>query len=195
MVEWFLWTLNDVIGELALSQEFQCLELRRMHPWPQFLLNVLKQTAAINQFRRFGLNLKLLAPFMSRDMLDARDSFLNTAKKAVDQRLAREERDVEAAGEAKKRQDIIGLMLREMKGGDRLSQPEIEANSILIVGGGAETTSTCLSGTFYHLCRTPRVMEKLKNDIRRTFATSDDITLQAVGKMGKTQTNEAHRRK
>jgi cytochrome P450 len=26
MVEWFLWALNDVIGQLALDQEFDCLE-------------------------------------------------------------------------------------------------------------------------------------------------------------------------
>lgn len=183
MVEWFLWTLNDVIGQLALDQEFQCLEQRRMHPWPKFLLNVLKQTAFINQFRRFGISLKLLAPLISQEMLDARENFFNTAKDAVDQRLSREKDGEASASMQKKRPDIIGLMLREMKGGDHLSEKEIMSNSVLIVGGGAETTSTCLSATMYHLCKTPRVMQKLKDEIRRTFATSEDITLQAVGKM------------
>lgn len=28
--EWFLWTLNDVIGQLALDQEFECLTKERM---------------------------------------------------------------------------------------------------------------------------------------------------------------------
>jgi aspirochlorine biosynthesis cytochrome P450 monooxygenase len=36
LVEWFLWALNDVIGKLALDQEFECLEKKRMHPWPEF---------------------------------------------------------------------------------------------------------------------------------------------------------------
>ena len=66
MVEWFLWALNDVIGQLALDQEFQCLEKRRMHPWPEFLLKVLKQGAALNQFRRFGFSLSLLKPLMTQ---------------------------------------------------------------------------------------------------------------------------------
>jgi len=79
--------------------------------------------------------------------------------------------------------DIVGLMLREMKGGDVLSRPEITSNSILIVGGGAETTSTCLSATTYHLCTTPHVMQKLKGEVRGTFATPEEITLKATGNL------------
>jgi len=190
MVEWLLWALNDVIGQLALDQEFQCLEKRRMHPWPSFLLGVLKQTAALNQFRRFGISLKLLTPLLTKDMIAARENFFNTAATAVNQRLKREqdeESKVEAGdygGDQKKQQrDIVGLMLREMKGRDKLTEPEIMANSILIVGGGAETTSTCLSATLYHLCKTPRVMKKLREEIRSTFATSEDITIKACANM------------
>lgn len=183
MVEWFLWTLNDVIGKLALDQEFQCLEKRRMHPWPSFLLGALKQTAALNQFRRFGLSRKLLVPLMTREMIEARESFINTSTSAINQRLARE-RDEEAGRDGeKKRPDIVGLMLREIKGRDRLSDAEITSNSILIVGGGAETTSTCLSATIYYLCKTPRVMRKLQEEIRGAFARSEDITIKAVANL------------
>ena len=183
MVEWFLWTLNDVIGQLALDHEFQCLEKRRMHPWPSFLLGGLKQTAALNQFRRFGISLKVLVPFMTQEMIDARDNFLNTATSAINERLAREQdEDAGKIGETK-RPDIVGLMLREMKGGERLSEAEVTANSVLIVGGGAETTSTCLSATIYHLCKSPRAMQKLKDEIRQTFASSEDITIKACANL------------
>lgn len=73
-------------------------------------------------------------------------------------------------------------MLRELKG-ETLTKPEITSNSVLIVGGGAETTSTCLSATIYHLCKTPRVMQKLKDQIRTTFKTSDEITLRAIANL------------
>lgn len=185
MVEWFLWTLNDVVGRLALDQEFECLDKQRMHPWPNFLLTVLKTTAALNQFVRFGLPLKALTPLMSAKAIEEREGFLNLATSAVNQRLARErqEKDAEAGmtpEAGKKRTDIIGLMLREMKGWDRLNDKEITANSILIVGGGAETTSTCLSATLYHLCKTPRVLRKLSEEIRHTFSTPEEITVKAV---------------
>ena len=183
LVEWFLWTLNDVIGQLALDQEFECLAKRRMHPWPSFLLGALKQIAAVNQFRRFGIPVKLFQLFMTAEMKAARQGFLDTAQSAVNQRLARERDDDSKALLQGKRPDIVGLMLREMRGQDRLSDAEITSNSILIVGGGAETTSTCLSATMYHLCKTPRVMKRLAKEIRSTFSSSEDITVRAVANL------------
>src|ERR1700761_7905199 len=111
-------------------------------------------------------------------MIEAREAFFRAAENAVHQRLAREDEDTDTG---LKRPDIIGLMLRDMKKGERLSEREIMANSILIVGGGAETTSTCLSATVYYLCKTPRVMNKLKSEIRSTFSRSEDITLESIG--------------
>lgn len=73
-------------------------------------------------------------------------------------------------------------MLRDLKG-EKLTRPEITANAVLIVAGGSETTSTCLSAAIYHLCKTPRVLQKLKEDVRRTFLNSEDITLRATANM------------
>lgn len=175
--EWFLWTLNDVIGQLALDQRFECLEKRRMHPWPSFLLGALKSIAAVNQFRRFGISVEVLKMLMTAKQRASRDDFVQTATRAIDERLAKEEEGVESG-----KPDIVGLMLRDLKG-EKLSRPEITTNSVLIVGGGAETTSTCLSATFYHLCKTPRVMQKLTEEVRRAFARSEDITIRATATM------------
>ncbi|OAG41721.1 hypothetical protein AYO21_03956 [Fonsecaea monophora] len=189
MVEWFLWTLNDVIGQLALDQEFDCLKKRRMHPWPSFLLQGLKKATIFNQFRRFGITERMLMPLMTAKQLHERNNFFDAANSAVKQRLDREDDedgDDERGKEKekkKKRPDIVGLMLREMKDGNRLTHDEVVSNSVLIVGGGAETTSTCLSATFYHLCKTPRVMKKLQDEIRRTFTASGDITVRATSNL------------
>ncbi|OAL18469.1 hypothetical protein AYO22_10665 [Fonsecaea multimorphosa] len=187
MVEWFLWTLNDVIGQLALDQEFDCLKNRRMHQWPRFLLQGLKNATIFNQFRRFGITQDMLLPLLTKKQLEERDNFFNAATTAVKQRLDREEEEKAGDGaeemKKKKRPDIVGLMLREMKDGNRLTNDEVTANSVLIVGGGAETTSTCLSATFYHLCKTPRVMKKLQQEIRRSFSSSHDITIRATSNL------------
>ena len=183
LVEWFLWTLNDVIGKLALDQDFECLEKRRMHPWPATLMGALKQVAALNQFRRFGITTEMMAPLMTKRMIETRENFVNTARVSIDRRLAKEDEDPEKLDGQKWRPDIVGLMLREMKGKERLTDAEITANSVLIVGGGAETTSTCLSATVYHLCRTPSAMQKLKDEIRSTFSSSEDVTIRAVSNL------------
>jgi cytochrome P450 len=185
--EWYLWALNDVIGHLALDLEFECLEKRRMHPWPHFLLGALKQTAVITQLARFGISMKMLMPLMTKEMRAKTEDFAQSAISAISQRLARakEEENARADGNPaaaqKSRQDIIGMMMREMKGGERLTEEELTVNSILIVGGGAETTATCLTATTYHLCKTPRVMQKLQEEIRSTFASPADITVKATG--------------
>lgn len=184
--EWLLFAFNDVIGQLALDQEFSCLEKTQMHPWPAFLLGALKRTAALNQFRRFGISLQWLQPLLSKKAKAEIESFFATGKAAINARLAREkEETAEAIQGDKKRPDIVGLMLRDnnIKGGEKLTDAEITANSILIVGGGAETTSTCLSGTLYHLCKTPRVMAKLREEVRGRFASAEEITLKATAEM------------
>jgi aspirochlorine biosynthesis cytochrome P450 monooxygenase len=205
MGERFLWTLSDVIGKLAMGYEFNCLEQERMHPWPAFLLKVLKHSAFLNQFRRFHISpVKVLGPFLPQKMKEEQSMFFNTAKGAIKERLARE--DVEAEADQKdrdgknkapslNRSDIIGLMLREMKTSkkaregssaelpDRLSEPEITSNAILIVAGGAETTSTSLSATLYYLCKTPGVMKKLQDELRTEFATLEDITIKKTAEL------------
>lgn len=35
----------------------------------------------------------------------------------------------------------------------------------------------------YHLCKSPHALQKLKEEIRGTFASSEDITLKAVGEL------------
>jgi aspirochlorine biosynthesis cytochrome P450 monooxygenase len=144
------------------------------------VLDTLKITAMVAQFRRYSVTF-LLAPLLSEKVIKARDSFFATARSAVNQRLAREEEKSSASSKSKP--DIIGLMLRDMKNSERMTEPELVTNSILIVGGGAETTATCLSATMYHLCKTPRVMQKLKDLVRSNFDSPSDITLEAVGKM------------
>ena len=185
MVEWFLWTLNDVIGQLALDQEFECLAKRRMHDWPKFLLEGLKLIAIFNQFRRYGIRDYMTKPLLTQKAIDEREQFLNSAVKAVRRRLDREqqEKDAPYGHQEKKRQDIVGLMLREMKDGNRLTEAEITSNSILIIGGGAETTSSCLSGLFYHLLQTPRVLKRLQDEIRSTFTSADEITIKKISEL------------
>ena len=127
----------------------------------------------------------MIAPLLPKSVAEQRDMFINTAKDATAKRLAREKDEVVrmAHGVGDQKRDIVGLMLRELKGGDKLTPEEITVNSILIVGGGAETTSSCMSGLWWHLLKTPRVYNHLRGLIRETFATNEDITIKACNNM------------
>jgi len=53
----------------------------------------------------------------------------------------------------------------------------------LLVFAGSETTATLLSGATYHLLRNPDVLDKLKKEVRSSFAADSEITLTSVGQL------------
>ena len=57
------------------------------------------------------------------------------------------------------------------------------ANSTVLLVGGSETTATLLSGLIFHLLKTPRVLEKLQNEIREAFNSPSEMTFSAEAKL------------
>ncbi len=61
-----------------------------------------------------------------------------------------------------------------------MSQKEMESSASSIVLAGSETTATLLSGTTFHLLRNPDILERVTNEVRSAFTSSDEITIDAV---------------
>lgn len=61
-----------------------------------------------------------------------------------------------------------------------MSRREMYRNSNIFMIAGTETTATLLSGLTYHLLRNPDKMSKLVAEIRQTFATDEDITIERL---------------
>lgn len=70
------------------------------------------------------------------------------------------------------------LIQAEEKG--KLTTPDLVANANLMVIAGSETTATILSGTIYYLCTHPRVMQKLLDEVRTSFESSDEINIARI---------------
>ena len=178
MTKWFSWTLNDVIGNLAMGVKFDCLTNRRTHTWPSFMLMALKAAMGINQLRRFGLwgLAQLIVP---RKQIQARDSFVANSVAYTHNRLMLE-KEQDGSG----RPDLIGLLLRGMKNEARpLTELEIAANAAALIGAGSETTSVLLSGLMYYLTKNPSASKKLQAEIRTSFNAPEEITIKAVAKL------------
>jgi cytochrome P450 len=56
-----------------------------------------------------------------------------------------------------------------------LNEWHITAYSNAFIIAGSETTATAMSALTYWLCRTPRVYNKLKDEVRSRFKTSSEI--------------------
>jgi cytochrome P450 len=127
--------------------------------------------------------LKVLRPLMSKEAKHDAEMFFSLAVTAIKERLAREkDKSTDRYNDDGKPLDMVGLMMRELKG-QTLTEAEITSNSILIVGGGAETTSTCLSATVYHLCKTPYLVATIDESLR-IFPVASYITPRMTPKGG-----------
>ena len=70
----------------------------------------------------------------------------------------------------------------DKKGG--LSRAEIHSNSRTLIVAGSETIATSLSGTTYFLLTNPVWKQRLQEEVRRTFASPDQITRRSVSTPG-----------
>lgn len=64
-----------------------------------------------------------------------------------------------------------------------MSFEKLSANAEILVLAGSETTATLLSGCTYLLLTNPDKMEKLKHEVRSTFANESEITASAVNNL------------
>lgn len=62
----------------------------------------------------------------------------------------------------------------------KMSMPEIEATTGLLLLGGSETTGTTICGTINCLIQNPVELRKLETEIRNCFEKEEHITLSAL---------------
>ncbi|EHL02345.1 putative Isotrichodermin C-15 hydroxylase [Glarea lozoyensis 74030] len=75
------------------------------------------------------------------------------------------------------RPDILSYIKIDDKGVNGLTLPEVQATSSIIIIAGSETTVSILSGITNYLVRNPAKLDLLTTDIRKAFASFEDIKL------------------
>lgn len=75
--------------------------------------------------------------------------------------------------------DLWDLVLAQ-KEGKGLTRGEMDSNASLFMIAGTETTATLLSGLTYKLLEKPECMQKLSDEIRGEFTSSDDMTMERL---------------
>ena len=75
----------------------------------------------------------------------------------------------------------MDAMSRHRGGKDALTEDEMVANAHFLILAGSETTASLLSGLTYHLLQNLPVYERLKRELRESFATQKEITFAVLG--------------
>ena len=92
----------------------------------------------------------------------------------VDRRLARD------PGRPDLWTDVLKRSGTEAGKTGKMSIPEMHANSKLFMTAGTETTATSLSGLTYHLLRNPEKLAKLVAELRSSFESEADISVETL---------------
>lgn len=164
IVEAFNWLTFDIIGDLTFGESFDAVKIGKTHPWVSVIVETTYWSNLIGLKSRLPV-LNLVLPFI------------------VHQNLAREFRmhrqlTIEKTEKRIKHKDTItkeDFFKQILKQGD-WEFSKLDSNAELLIVAGSETTATTLSGLMYFLHKNPHCMDKLEEEVLRSFRSYDEIT-------------------
>ncbi|KAE9371758.1 benzoate 4-monooxygenase cytochrome P450 [Stipitochalara longipes BDJ] len=164
--QWYNWVTFDVLGELCFGEPFGSVAALETSEWVATILNMVILTS-------WSCAIYHISPFLEKFLWilsppSVRKAALNHIDKSQAKIQARMDR-----GEGE-RKDFCSYLfeLRDQMG---LNMWHMTSYSNTLIIAGSETTATSMSTLTYWLCRTPRVYEKLKQEVRGRFKTSSEI--------------------
>ncbi|KAF5531048.1 cytochrome P450 [Fusarium mexicanum] len=171
MVSWYDFTTFDIQSDLAFGETFGCLEASRYHAW----------VSDTFKLSRAGRLLRLLnyVPRLKRIL------FLLVGKSAEKQlkehtKVPRLKLMKLIDGSKEERPDLIRNLIQR-KEDLGLSMEELQANAMILVRAGAETTATALSGLTFYLLTNTVALQKVTLEIRSAFKDEHEITFTSTG--------------
>jgi cytochrome P450 len=169
MVQWYNFTLFDIIGDLAFGQSFGGLRDQVLHFSISFTFEAFKLLTYLEAGARYPLLLKLLELFTPKSIIDARDRKEEHAAATVEKRLQN--------GSMHGRGDFMDAMLKNRGKPQGLTDRELVANASTLITAGSETTATILSGVTYYILRTPGIYEKVIAEVRSAYKSDSEILM------------------
>lgn len=176
IAQWFNFITFDIIGDLSFGESFHCLEKSHFHPWIAILFSHFKALALGTCCRFFPFLERLMLCTLPKAVKQQRIDHFNMSKEKVHQRIEQQQT------QTWRNSDFMAQVLRHNneKG---MSIAEIEATFNILVVAGSETTATTLAGIMNYLLKDSKIFQHLINEIRVSFASSSEITLERVSRL------------
>ncbi|KAI1503706.1 cytochrome P450 [Biscogniauxia marginata] len=168
--DWYNFTTFDIIGKLAFSSDFGCLEGSDYHPWVRMINQALLDVTILNELKRISTR-HLLKIFELTGMAKTTKDRLNITGEMLSKRI-----------EAGSQSDFIEPFIHN-KDKLNLDFDHLKSNADMFVIAGSETTATLLTGATYLLLTHPDIYDKVVQEVRSSFGSSDEISLTSVNKL------------
>ncbi|KAJ5108111.1 Cytochrome monooxygenase lcsI [Penicillium angulare] len=169
MVRWYNYTTFDIIGDLAFGEPFYCLKDNKYLPWVSMVFASAKGVALMRPLGIYPSLAPIVKRFLPKKVMENRLKHYQMSEAKL---LRRIETETE-------RPDFMTYVTRHND--DRsLSVQEMKANAGLLIIAGSETTASLLSGFTYYLLQNKTAYQKLREELRGTFGSYDEINFKAV---------------
>ncbi|TDZ22090.1 Cytochrome P450 monooxygenase BOA3 [Colletotrichum orbiculare MAFF 240422] len=167
MSQWFMWLAFDVIVDLSFGEELGTVETGTGNDWINMLANSGFQIALGYVVRRRWKALQDLVRYclVNEKSKSMRTKYIANAREKARQRLER--------GADVERFDFFSHLLRE-----KAPEANIDffaSQGTTLVAAGTETTSTFMSALTYYLLQNPRALDRLQEELRRSFKHHSEI--------------------
>lgn len=168
---------SDIMGDLCFAESLQMLEGSDYSPWVKVIFAGIKTATKLKSFKMLGTLPTYIIEqvlFKSKVVRAKQLEHWNYSKDRVDRRLAR----------TPDRPDLWTKILEKGAPNDKegLSLGEHHSLASVFMVAGTETTATALSGTTYQLLTNPDKLNLLKEEIRSSFDSLDDLHLEPLAR-------------
>ncbi|KAK1594657.1 cytochrome P450 [Colletotrichum navitas] len=165
MTEWFDWLVCDIAGYMAWSHEFENLK----YATPCFYFRESIKVGLFGTVRQVLKKFPLLYPlspfFVPKSVSKTIPTWVRLNADIVSQRLLKRQ---ELQGN-----DYFSWLLRN---DEKLQSTEwLVAQSNVLVGAGFDPLTNVLTSALFYLCKTPRALDRLSQEIRGEFSSYSDI--------------------
>lgn len=166
-------TTFDVMGDLTFGEPLGLLANSKYTEWVAAIFGSTKLVIMGRILRWYPLFNDALQFLLPKETKEKRNRQVKHTLERIDKRLARGESD---------RPDIWTCVMKN-KELDRITLPEMQSSASTFMIAGTETTATLLSGLTFLLLKNPDVYAKLVHEIRSSFATADEINMNALARL------------
>jgi cytochrome P450 len=176
IVEWTNFATFDIIGELAWSKSYGCLDTGTGHAFMAVLQHF--QAALIGASIAYypWLN-SFVARITPKSALQQLNNVFQDGHERLQARLR--------SGQVE-HSDLISHIAEYNSRSDlseKLSDGEIEQNVLAIIVGGSETLTTTISAALHHLLADLPRLSRLTDEIRSSFASETEISAKTASKL------------
>ncbi|KJZ75231.1 hypothetical protein HIM_05425 [Hirsutella minnesotensis 3608] len=176
IVKWLNYTTFDIIGDLTVSESFECLTTDTYHPWVRAAFDGIRIITLRQLFQTYPLLGALIRYLNLSQSLSNASEMRNYVSEKSKSRIESIKRS--QAGSF----DLTAYMLRDTPGGP-MTEPEIMATTPTLLFAGSETTATALAGFCFQVARHKQVYETLAAEVRGAFAGKSEITFRSTASL------------